>query len=232
MTRSCFNNKSYRFFGSIIIVVFSIFVLNACSSSGADTDEVAEKLEDRLTEALKFIGGEVVQGSPPQASSEAQAPDILSIVMSDMFVMDSDFAIELNSSYDGSSPVDKVVVHVIGANNHIVISSELANQFVRLTGTCISDEEFSDKSFTLNIAMQNAAGLTGEYISNSLTISSKGAIDTREVLANIDIENSTVIWIANWNANPSPVQASVKSVGCTTTDAAAQSTVDPAPMEI
>lgn len=183
-----------QYFAMIVLTGLMLILFWGCSScSESDSEEIAEALEDRLTDALKFEGGTVNEGSPPESSSAASAPKLKSVIMSDRLWMDDDFSVELGSDYSGASSVDTVVVYVEKATRHITVPSELKNQLIMLAGTLAKDPEFAGKNFTLKFALQTAAEVTGPYASHGLQVSPDDPPDAESVLQDVQAEGAALV---------------------------------------
>lgn len=148
-----------------VFITIILTILSTCSSGG-DSGDIAKALEDRLTEALDFEGGTLTTGSPPNSSSNTDAPRILDVESPDVFHIDTDFMIALTSPLFFVDDVETVIVHVQGANKHIRVSKAMsageAFAYVRLPGVLRGNDSLSG-SFKLRFALQTAGGVTGPY---------------------------------------------------------------------
>ena len=188
-------------------------LLNACSgcSSGGNAENIAKELDDRLTEALEFDGGERIDGTPPEGLSDSNAPQIVEVKMGQTLYTGSGIATELQSDFGNPERVEGAIVYVEGAGSYWQISKEMIQKVILLTGRLKEDAEILGKDFTLKFALQasiiGAARLrddltarmkandllTGAYVPVAVTVSEEKLPDTDEQLSGMTVDGAEVI---------------------------------------
>lgn len=167
-----------RYLWSLCLVVLVLLAGLSCSSSG-DAEQVAGALEDRVTEALDFEGGEIKEGEPPAAGKDEELPQISQVEAPDKFYPGADFTALLTSEYDMPEAVSGAIVHIQGASKYIVVEKTLLERvdfsFMELRGTLKEDTSLAGESFTLRFALQHISGEVGEYQSRSMEVPEQAA---------------------------------------------------------
>ena len=194
----------------ILCLLLALLTLAGCSSGG-DAEDLGKALEDRLSEALEFDGGEWIEDAPPEGSSEQSAPQIEEVKMSRTLYSGSGLATELESDYGQPEKVTGAIVYVEGAESYWKIPKEMVQQVVILTGRLKEDAEIKGEDFKLKFALQASVigsarlrqdptarmkandTLTGAYVPVSVTVSEEKLPDTEEQLSSITVEGSEVI---------------------------------------
>ena len=197
-------------FLSLCLLSLMLVAGTGCDSGG-DAEEIGKSIEDRLSEALEFDGGERIDGSPPEGLSDASAPQIDGVMMSRTLYTGSGVASELQSDYGQAEKVVGAIVYVEGAESYWKISKEMIQQVVLLTGRLKEDAEILGKDFTLKFALQasiiGAARLrddptarmkandllTGAYVPVAVTVSEEKLPDTDEQLSGMTVDGAEVI---------------------------------------
>ncbi len=172
--------------GHVFVVFFLFFVIHAGCSKGGNAEKIASGLEDRLTQALSFEGGAIVNEEPPVGSSDPSAPQIKTIDAPVQFRKGADFKVVLTSDFDQPDDVDKALVHVKGASKYIVINKPLSSlessekwlsqklledisSVMKLAGVLTDDDELGGE-FILEYALQTKDGVTGVFKERSMEI--------------------------------------------------------------
>ena len=187
-------------FGFFLFIVLTF----ARCSSGYDAEELGKALEDRLTDALQFDGGEKKEGSPPEGSSGEDAPQISSVDPPDELNLGEAFIIAIHSNYTKPDKVDKAIVHVTQAKDHIVVTSRLVplgdHYVMNLSGLLTADELLVDKQFSIELALQTEGGVTGEYADWRLKVLEEEKDSPEgEAIIGIEMEGET------WHAKDRPI---------------------------
>ena len=163
----------YRIFISMMFLVFAQ-VSFSCSKKSSDAEKIANALANRLTEALDFTGGSLVDAEKPKESDSAAAPQIEKVIAPAKIHPGVAFTVRLNTSYDKPEELDKAIVHVIGSSKHLVVNAPLAplegGWKMTLNGVLNEDLELLGGTFKLEYALQNRDGLTGLYKQRELLV--------------------------------------------------------------
>ncbi len=178
-------NRSYHAF----LCIFLLLALHAGCSKGGSAEKIASGLEDRLTDALEFVGGKTINEAPPEGSGDSTAPQVKTVDAPLQFRRGADFKVVLTSDFGHPEDVDKALVHVQGANKYIVINKPLSSfdnaevttkaferklletisSIMSLNGVLADDNELGGE-FVLEYALQTKAGVTGLFKERSMKI--------------------------------------------------------------
>ena len=148
-----------------LLIFLALFILESCTScsSDADSNKIAEDLADRMTDALDFEGGEMVDSTPPEGNESAEYPQIDSIEEVEELQMGADFIFELNSTYAEPEKVAYIIVYVNDSSKYISIPGHLLNDFITLAGSLNIDDELKGQDFNISFALQTDDKKTGAY---------------------------------------------------------------------
>ncbi len=149
--------------------------LSGCScSENSDAEDIAKGLEDRLTAALSFQGGELKDEAPPEGKDIPEAPQITTIDAPEKLYPNVPFVVRLGTDFEKPLEVDKAIVRVVGATKHLVVTTPLvegsAGWVMPLSGVLGEDMQLAGESFTLEYALQTKGGVTGAYKGKKLDI--------------------------------------------------------------
>ena len=147
----------------------------AFSCSSGDSQNIATALEDRLTDALDFEGGEYHEDEKPAGSSGADAPQISNVDGPEEFRLGAGFAIALFSEYDKADKIDKAIVWVKGARGYISVPGMMAEKLMEIAGTLAADAELQGEDFVIQLALQTEGGRTGLYKSLDFQVADQEA---------------------------------------------------------
>ncbi len=195
--------------GSCALALFSL----QCSG-GSDSKDIAQELDNQLTDSLLIDNGEVVKGEPPAPTDNPDAPQITEVVMPASLRLGDMFTITLKSNYvpktvtkfgEGSGGaedyVDKAIIKIGSATSYIIVKETLENGEMVLSGQIVSEnnDELQGRDFSWEFALQTAGGLTGQYRGNSVVIRKENPPDVSE-------PPITLITIPGevWNSNGRP----------------------------
>ena len=158
----------------LLLLLLLLLILPACSDKKSDTEKAAGKLNDRLSDALRFEGGEKKDGDPPEGKDLPEAPKINSIDAPARIYPGSAFKVTLETDYERPLDVDKAIVRVLGASAYIVVTKQLVEVLdgwrMELKGVLEEDMLLAGHGFTLEYALQTKDGVTGAYVSRVLEI--------------------------------------------------------------
>jgi len=156
-----------------VLLALCCVAMMGCDSGG-DAGDLAGALEDRLTDALDFDGGETEKGAPPEESSNADAPAITTLDPPAELGLGQFFVLRMESDAAQPQDVDSAVIYVEGASKYITVTSGLVavngGWEMRLSGILLADTELKNKNFDLKVALKTSTGLTGAYKPWSLKI--------------------------------------------------------------
>ncbi len=176
-------------FGAVLLALLQI---SGCSSK-SDTDKIEEALEDLLTDNLEFENSTVQEGSPPESSESADAPQIKQ-ASGDNLRLGAPFAFKLESDFAAPETVSKTIVYVDGATKYIVVDTRLAAGLATLIGRLSTDRDLKGEDFDLQFALQTDDGLTGNYTTLDVEVLDESPQDTESVeeLALMSVEDGTL----------------------------------------
>lgn len=158
-------NDPKTYFPNRLLKLIALFLLLAAAtncSSDSDSGDIAGALADRLTDAMNFDSGTVKEGSPPDASDSADAPQLDKVNGDDMR-LGAPLLFSLLSDYAGQDEVEAAIIYVDGATKYFVVEAALFKGLMEIFGQLAVDEELRGESFNLRFALQTAAGLVGAY---------------------------------------------------------------------
>lgn len=162
----------------LMIIATGLNSCSSCSDSG-DSESIGQALEDRLTDALDFEGGQMHEEEVPGATSDDSSPQISNIEAPDQFHVDAPFEIELATQFDKARNINAAVIHVVGASAYIRVKKSMVQQFdvwlMELNGRLTEDAELKGNTFTIEYALQNTAGRTGSYKTKQMLIAEEDA---------------------------------------------------------
>ncbi len=160
--------------GFIGLLAILTFIQGMGCSSSSNSDAISGELENRLTDALGFEGGTVVDGSPPKGETGTEVPGIVRVEAPDEFRLGAPFRILLASDFADPEKVDKAIIHVKKATRHIVVPKRLTPSgdlaMMDLLGRLENLAALKGLDFELEFALQTADGRTGAYRSASSLI--------------------------------------------------------------
>jgi|GEM_PF-2588801 len=146
----------------------------ACSSSKDDVGDLADSLENRLTDALRFDNSEIEEGEAPAGKTGAKAPQIEEATSPPLLHEGLDFSVWLVSTYSQPADLTRAIVRVKGATRHIVIKTAFsalgAKWQMSLFGNLNKDAKLTGKDFEIEYALQTKDGLTGAYVTKKLKV--------------------------------------------------------------
>ena len=158
---------------AVTTVLLAALLAGQCST-GDNASDIAGDLADRLTDALDFENGDTQEGSAPEGSSDAGAPQIVNLVAPTEMRMGEPFALELYTTFVTPADITGAIVAVRNAAKHISVSAvtvPVATQHVMyLTGVLTADSELMGKDFEITVALHTSAGATGMYVTWGVTV--------------------------------------------------------------
>ncbi len=192
-----------KFSFSMLFLLSLLFTAVGCSS-GSDSEDVTESLEDRMLAALDFEGGSLNEADAPQSSDSEDAPRLSQLLMAEILWPGSGFSVELQSDFGNEadkirartlakgleSDVEKAIVAVKGAKGHLEVGGVLSSGIMTLIGQLKNDPELSGHDFVLRFALQTRDGLTGAYLEHRVSVSDGEGPSAEETLAMIDINGA------------------------------------------
>lgn len=136
--------------------------------------DIADSLEDRLTDALNFEDGQREDGAPGEGSDSAEAPQVLNAQLPEALRLGEPFVVAIETAFDAGERPLKAVVYVKGASRHIhvearMLPSALGKQMM-LFGVLSVDLDLRDKRFELEVALKTQDGIMGMPYGWPLTI--------------------------------------------------------------
>lgn len=179
----------------ILLGVFALALFALQCSGGSDSKDIAQELDNQLTDSLLIDNGEVVEGEPPVPTDNPEAPQITEVVMPASLRLGDMFTITLKSNYvpktvtkfgEGSGGaedyVDKAIIKVGSATSYVIVMQTLENGEMVLSGQITSEEndDLQGHDFSWEFALQTAGGLTGQYRGNSVVIRKENPPDVSE----------------------------------------------------
>ncbi len=179
-----------------MLLMLPSLMLVACSSGGGDSDDddIQKELENKLTSALEFDGGEVVEGAPPEGESGDGAPQVESLEAPAELRLGQGFTVSIESDYATPEDVDKAIVYIEGADNHIRVPGHLLEDMqsfiMELAGNLKDDPDLKGKTFTVKYALQTSDGHTGLYREMTLKVMDVEAQVTANSLEILDMGGS------------------------------------------
>ena len=140
-------------------------------SGGDDAGDLARDLDERLTDALDFTRGEVLDGPAPAGEAGSDAPQVSDLTAPASLALNDAFILDIATTFAGSDPVDGMIVRVGEADRYIRVPlKSAADPGFQVQGSLGDDARIAGKSFTIHIALQTAGGITGLYTTWSLSI--------------------------------------------------------------
>ncbi len=171
-------------------------------SKGGDAKNIAEGLEDALTDSMDFENGQKVDGAPPEGSASTDAPQIESVVMPEEFVAGEPFTIFITTKFATVADIEKTAVAVENAKSHIIVTQPAVEVTgggeVRLYGILQINDKLLDKSFNIKFSLGSKVGKYGLYHTKSMKISPVKAAGNPAELAKKALEDVQVAQSATW----------------------------------
>ncbi len=177
-----------KHFGWIVLLGWILVSLVNCSED-TDAGEISRELSERLTNALNFENGEIIDEQPPDGESGSDAPQI-SDWEGDELAIDAPFAFSIISSFSEPEQVHYVLVHVEGSHRYFRVEAGLAEGLAQVFGRVANDSGLSGYGFTLRFALQTADGKTGSFHEQLMYVdyNSEPSLSLRDEMGTITLE--------------------------------------------
>ncbi len=145
--------------------ILVLLILSACSSD-SDAGNIAKELADRLTDALDFDGGDVVDELPPDEHAGDNAyPQMQAVSGPNSLAEGASFVLTLTGASDATEMISGAALYVEPADKHIrVEKSAGADGVLELTATFTGGSELQGEEFSIKCALLDADGLAGNYL--------------------------------------------------------------------
>ena len=110
---------------AMVLLAFFALIPASCSKKSSNAEKISQALADRLTDAMNFDDGTIVDNVPPPGSDAPEAPQIVKINAPAKLHPGVPFTVRLTTVYDKPKELDKAIVHVTKSSKHLVINASL-----------------------------------------------------------------------------------------------------------
>ncbi len=172
------------------ILICGLVLLSACTTEDSDTDDIGASLEDRLSSALEFEGGEVVNGELPATEADPEkAPQMIDLDAPVDLVGGQTFTVvathETGSGPNAETPFTHTLVKVEGATGYIKVPSlpqvgDFGMEAI-LFGRLKDIADLRGKNFVIHVMLMDGSGNVGTFIVWNLTILNRDPVTPEEI---------------------------------------------------
>ncbi len=130
--------------------------LSSCGGDDDDLGDIAASLQDRLTNALKFYKGAVVDGGPPPYFEGDEYPQIEFVEPPEVeIVFGEDFELKVKTGYEFPEEIDGAMIWVKDSGLHIDVDEPVDSQslLMILKGRLEDQADFHGQSFDLYVSL-------------------------------------------------------------------------------
>jgi hypothetical protein len=155
-----------RIIGLFLLPIALFLSLAAMGCDNASSEDIATSLEDRLTDALDFDGGENADGVPDPGDGSGEAPQIEEWQVPGTLRLGQPFVVTIATNFDSNSEALTTAIYVKGAKNHLHVRRDLGilpdgRKRMSLYGVLAVDEQLRGKTFELELSLKTEDGVMG-----------------------------------------------------------------------
>jgi len=174
---------------AVLLVGFFGLLGPACTKGSSNAGDIATQLNDRMSDALDFEGGEDHEGDPPAGSSSPMAPQLTAAFLPEDFRLNADFSIVLVTAYKEQNKISHAVIYITGATRYITVPIKIVDGVAELPGRLQSDEDIRAQDFSVQMALQLEDGTTGLYKPYSMKVKDEPAQEVGDPIETLALEH-------------------------------------------